>query len=77
MKAILQGWNFMRIFRLVLGVAVLVQGGVAKDAITIIIGVLFGGMAVANIGCCGTNGCAINTTTNDKTKTTNYEEIGS
>ena len=59
MKAILSGWNIMRMIRLVLGIAILVQGIVAKDAVTLVLGLILGGMAVANVGCCGTNGCAI------------------
>jgi hypothetical protein len=75
MKTVLEGRNFMRGFRLVLGVALLVQGVVAKDMFAIVIGVVFGGMAIAKIGCCGTNSCATNTTRSDKTKTIVYEEV--
>ena len=75
MKALLQGWNFIRILRLILGVVILVQGIVAKDPMTILLGVVVGGMAVANIGCCGTNGCAINPTPNNQTKKIHYEEL--
>lgn len=77
MKTILQGWNFMRILRLILGTAIMVQGIVARDTITIILGVAFGGMAVAKIGCCGAGGCAVNsrTTTNNKTEDIHYEEV--
>lgn len=75
MKTMLHGWNFMRIFRLVLGAAIVVQGVIAKDVLTIILGSIFGGMALANIGCCRTNGCAIKPMPGDKTKTINYEEL--
>lgn len=77
MKAITQGWNFIRILRLVLGAAIMVQGIVARDTITIILGVAFAGMAVANIGCCGAGCCAVNTrnTTNNKTEDIHYEEV--
>ena len=77
MKAITQGWNFMRILRLILGIAILVQGIVAKDATAIVLGVVFGGMAVANIGCCGAGGCAVNnrSTSNNKTGDIHYEEV--
>ena len=77
MKTILQGWNFMRILRLILGTAIMVQGIVARDTVTIILGVAFAGMAVANIGCCGAGGCAVNTrtSTNNKTKDIHYEEV--
>ncbi len=75
MKAILHGWNFIRILRLGLGIAILVQGIVAKETMTMVLGVIFGGMAVANIGCCGTNGCAINGGSTNKTQKIDYEEL--
>ena len=75
MKAILQGWNFMRVLRLGLGIAILVQGIVAKETMTIVLGAIFGGMALANIGCCGTNGCAVNSRSTNKTQKIDYEEL--
>lgn len=76
MKTILQGWNFMRILRLVLAIGILAQGITAIDTVTIILGVVFGGMAVANIGCCGT-GFGVNprSTLNKKTEDIHYEEV--
>lgn len=38
MKTILQGWKIMRILRLILGTSIMVQGIVARDTITIILG---------------------------------------
>lgn len=77
MKTILQGWNFMRIVRLVLGIIIMVQGITEREPVTIILGLLFSGMAVANIGCCGTNGCAVNPgrSIKNKTKEPIYEEV--
>lgn len=76
MKTITKGWNFIRILRLILGTAIMVQGIVARDTVTVILGVAFAGMAVANIGCCGGGGCAVNTrTTNNKTDDIHYEEV--
>lgn len=75
MKAIFQGWNFVRILRLGLGIAILIQGIIEKEIIMMVLGVLFGGMALANIGCCGTNGCAINNRSTSKTQNTEYEEL--
>ena len=77
MTAITQGWNFMRILRLILGIAILVQGIVAKDTMAMVLGVVFGGMAVANIGCCGAGGCAVpkRSTTTKKTGDIHYEEV--
>lgn len=76
MKTILQGWNFMRILRLVLGIIIAVQGIVAGETLTVILGLLFAIMSVANIGCCGKNGCAVNPARSirNKTKDINYEE---
>lgn len=77
MKTILQGWNFMRILRLVLGIIITIQGIKAEEAAYIILGLLFSGMSVANIGCCGTNGCSVNPSHSNKNKTKdiNYEEV--
>lgn len=76
MKTILQGWNFMRILRLVLSIAIIVQGIVAKETTSIILGLVFGGMAVANIGCCGMGGCAVNPTSNSNNEEeVKYEEV--
>ncbi len=76
MKSILQQWNFMRALRLVLGVAILIQGIVGKDATTIVLGVLFAGMAVANVGCCGSGGCAVPTRRKVNDNDSNhYEEV--
>lgn len=76
MRTILQGWNVMRIVRLVLGVAILVQGTIAKDTLQIVLGLALGGLAVANIGCCGVGGCTVNTrSTSPQTEEIVYEEV--
>ena len=75
MKALLQGWNVMRILRLVLGVVILVQGIVARDVVTIILGTALGGMALFNVGCCGANGCAVTYRKNLNEKQISYEEL--
>lgn len=75
MKTILQGWNLMRAIRLIAGIAVLVQGIITKDAMTIILGTVFGGMAVANAGCCGAAGCAITPRRVTQNRTIQYEEL--
>ena len=77
MKALLQGWNFMRILRLALGIIIATQGIVAGETLTVILGLLFATMSIVNIGCCGTNGCAVNPgrSNKNKTKDINYEEV--
>ena len=75
MRAILQGWNFMRLLRLALGSAVLMQGIISKEPMTVVLGAMFGGMALANIGCCGTNGCAFTPGSTNKAKKMTNEEL--
>lgn len=77
MKTILQGWNFMRVLRLTLGIIIAIQGIFARETMTIILGLLFAGMAVTNIGCCGANGCAVNPgrSIKNKTEEISYEEV--
>ncbi len=77
MKTILQNWHFMRVLRVVLAIAVLVQSWYAKDSTTAIIGIMLLALGIFNIGCCGPTGCY--TTPSKKntvsTKESVYEEI--
>ena len=76
MRAILQRWNVMRMIRLVLGVIILVQGIITKDIPAAILGIILGGMAAANIGCCATNACAVNPAQPIKKETNiNHEKL--
>ncbi|HEY8690359.1 MAG TPA: hypothetical protein VIM07_14070 [Chitinophagaceae bacterium] len=76
MKAIMQGWNFMRIIRLLLGLGIFIQGIITKDITSIVLGIVFVAMPVFNIGCCGSNGCAVNTNPSIKNKNEiEYEEL--
>jgi len=75
MKGITAGWNVVRLIRLVIGVAILVQGIIGNNVTSILAGALLGGMAMANIGCCGTNSCSVNKTPHDKSNKVNYEEL--
>lgn len=51
----------MRIIRLVLGVVVIVQGVNNGEALYFVLGGMLTLMALANTGCCGVGGCAVNT----------------
>ena len=77
MKKILQGWNFVRVLRLVFGIIILVQGIVQGDYFFALIGLIFAGLSVANIGCCGTQACATNiqTKSTQNIKDVSYEEV--
>ena len=75
MKAILNNWSVMRGLRLVIGVIALVQSIIQKE---ITLGVIAGFLlvtAIANVGCCGSNGCAVNFNNGKKEKEILYEEL--
>ena len=75
-NVIFSNWNFMRVFRLIIGIAILVQSVIAKDMLFGLAGLLFSGMAVFNIGCCGMGGCYTNPAINSETKKEiDYEEV--
>jgi hypothetical protein len=79
MKAIVQNWNLMRFIRLLLGAMVIIQSINTKDYLFAFIALLFAGMALLNIRCCGTSGCSTNVYSNKKNtnsiKETTYEEV--
>ncbi|WP_439506411.1 hypothetical protein [Sediminibacterium sp.] len=75
-KVLLNHWSFMRIVRLLAGIAIIIQSVANKDTVFGIAGLLFTIMALFNTGCCGVNGCA--TPIQKTTKTTeeiSYEEV--
>ncbi|WP_317900005.1 hypothetical protein [Aurantibacillus circumpalustris] len=72
MEAILKNWSFLRVVRVALGLFILVQGIVNSDTLSILLGAVFAGMAVFNVGCCGTGGCGIS---QDKHETTANKEV--
>ena len=75
-QKIFSNWNLMRALRLVIGLAITIQGFIANDKLFIIAGLLFTGMALFNIGCCGAGGCNTPITKNDKpVKDISYEEM--
>ena len=75
---LIKSWGIMRVLRFIFGVIAIVQAIITMDVILGMLGVLVGGMAFFNIGCCGTNGCD---TTYKKTKSdlkaidVDYEEV--
>jgi hypothetical protein len=75
MKAILQGWNFMRVLRLCLGISLIVYGIVVKEKMAVMLGVISGSVALANIGCCSTSGCAVSSRPTNKNQIVDYEEL--
>ena len=75
-KVIFSNWNFMRFFRLGLGLAILIQAVIARDVVFAIAGLVFTAMPVFNIGCCGARGCAVPATKKEASKKDiSYEEV--
>ena len=74
-KTLLNNWSIMRGLRLVIGIIALVQSVFQKD---ITLGIIAGFLlltAIANVGCCGSNGCAVNFSNRKKDKEIEYEEL--
>jgi len=66
----------MRLLRLGMGIAILVQAVMAKDLLFAFAGIIFTAMPVFNVGCCGTAGCTVPPPKNqDTTKEIAYEEV--
>ena len=57
-ETILENWTIIRFLRLLIGIGIIVQAVVLQDLLLGAAGLLFGGMAVFNAGCCGTAACA-------------------
>ncbi len=51
-------WNFMRLLRLALGVFIVFQGIESEMWFFVFAGGFYALMALLNLGCCGTSGCA-------------------
>jgi len=75
-KQLAGNWSLMRIFRLLVGIAALVQAIIYRDASIGFIGGLLVIMAVANIGCCGAR-CATAPVRQPNEKEITYEEVDS
>lgn len=51
----------MRVFRIVLGLALVITGFIKKDTITGAFGLLFSYQGIFNVSTCGVGGCYTNT----------------
>lgn len=66
----------MRLLRIVFGVIAIIQSFFVHDIILAILGVIVAGMAIFNLGCCGTSGCEANyTSKTNESKQIEYEEV--
>ncbi len=75
-QTILTNWTFSRGFRLIIGIGIIVQAILSRDVAFSLVGLLFTGMAVFNLGCCGSGGCAVKTkNVTPSKKDPTYDEV--
>jgi hypothetical protein len=77
-KSLWQNWRFIRLLRLLLGLAALVQAIVLRDVLLSALGIVLLLMAVFNMGCFNGISCAVNTSgrTNKNTvEDVEYEKV--
>jgi hypothetical protein len=62
---LLNNWNIMRIIRVGLSLLILRQAWESQDTVFGLLGTVFFTQGLLNIGCCGSNGCAVDTKANE------------
>ena len=65
----------MRLVRLLLGGVIIFQAFAASDVVLGLLGLMFSGMALFNIGCCGASGCSVPVNRKGQSNEINYEEV--
>ena len=66
MKRIFKNWNFIRLLRLAMGLAIIYQGIISRQWIFVFLGGVFTLLPIVNIGCGGTNSCDLDRENNKK-----------
>ncbi|MCG9910914.1 MAG: hypothetical protein MH137_06385 [Flavobacteriales bacterium] len=72
---IFKHWNFLRVFRLSMGILLTIQAVMAAEVWFAGLGILLVGTAVFNIGCCGPAGCEVTPRKVNTSKEPEYEEV--
>ncbi len=57
-QLLLSNWNLIRVLRLIMGIAIVVQAIMVKDLLFGAIGLLLTALPLFNLGCCTTGYCA-------------------
>lgn len=68
----------MRVLRFIFGAFAIVQVIITLDVVLGILGIVVGGMAFLNVGCCGTTGCETNSkkdNNKNEIKDVEFEEV--
>lgn len=77
-QQLLGNWTLFRVIRTALGVFIVIQGIINRDTFSILLGSVFSGMALFNVGCCADGNCAVPPTKvakNSESIDITYEEI--
>lgn len=73
---ILSNWTLPRILRVIIGIVIIGMAISRADIASGIIGAIFTGMSVLNIGCCGSGACYTPVKNSKKgSKDISYEEV--
>ncbi len=77
MKDYIRAWNVMRLFRLVMGIIVVIQGLDAGYWMIVGIGIVFVGLSLLNVSTCNTPICKTSYSRSSKSdlKDITYEEV--
>ncbi len=76
MKNYFKSWDLMRVFRLAMGIFVIVQGVRGGHWALVILGLAVSMMPLWNIGCCGTTGCQVPASKKERdVEDISYEEV--
>ena len=67
-------WNMIRLLRLLMGCAIVIQAIVEKEVIFGLVGLAFAVMALFNFSCCGSGTCYTNSK-KESGKEISYEEV--
>ncbi len=71
-----QGWGFMRLFRLGLGVIVLIEAWKNNEILFGLLGGILLFQSLMDVGCCGSGGCDINQVkTKEKSVTLDSKDV--
>lgn len=71
-----RSWDFFRLFRLALGIIILIEAIGSADWMLGILSLIFSAMAVFNLGCSGSSACYAPDPKNlEQTKDIHYTEI--
>ena len=60
MKEIIKKWSLLHVIKLLVGIILLFQSFTQKDITLAILSGFLLLTAITNVGCCGSNGCAVN-----------------